>query len=112
MRRTSASAGRRRLATARASGALGLNGAPGKRPKPVMRTVVTWLSVSRGVASEYADSGFLDVGFQHRMQAIASRQVHRKGELFFQEQLDADEIKCIETSALTVIDEQVDPALC
>src|SRR6266536_2471165 len=38
-RLTPANAGRRRLPTARASGPLGLNGAPGKRPKPVMRTV-------------------------------------------------------------------------
>src|SRR5712664_173019 len=35
----SANAGRCRLPTARASGPLGLNGAPGKRPKPVMSTV-------------------------------------------------------------------------
>src|SRR5438045_2059 len=39
-RLTSANVGRRRLPTARASGPLGLNGAPGKRPKPVMSTVV------------------------------------------------------------------------
>src|SRR3979490_2313499 len=39
MRFTSAKAGRCRLPTARASGPLGLNGAPGKRPKPVMSTV-------------------------------------------------------------------------
>src|SRR6188768_1654044 len=103
-RRTSAKAGRRRFATARASCALGLNGAPGKRPKPVMRTVVTWLSASEcsgrrssilEVRSKCADSGFLDVGFQHRMQTVARRQVDRKSQLLFREQLDADEIKCI-----------------
>src|SRR5205085_11880193 len=39
-RRMPANAGRRRFARASASGRLGLKGAPGKRPKPVMSTRV------------------------------------------------------------------------